>query len=177
MTSCWDVCCSRYIQTFSWVQEDKITLPQVLTQEDWNNVLYNGMAYTSPWASLYFIALMTFGNYVLFNLLVAILVEGFSTEVNSLAVHHTLFPPLIIHWQLKYYLSFNAWFQLSRIQIQQPQTAKPLASLAISYIEFITRMVITFGLHYKYGINRSAGLADFWNGMRDPGRLTTLYRR
>lgn len=54
---------------------------QVLTQEDWNTVLYNGMYYTSPWASLYFIALMTFGNYVLFNLLVAILVEGFSTEV------------------------------------------------------------------------------------------------
>jgi hypothetical protein len=29
-----------------------------------------------------FVALMTFGNYVLFNLLVAILVEGFSTEVS-----------------------------------------------------------------------------------------------
>lgn len=35
------------------------------------------MARTSPWAALYFVALMTFGNYVLFNLLVAILVEGF----------------------------------------------------------------------------------------------------
>ncbi|CAF3425077.1 unnamed protein product [Rotaria socialis] len=52
----------------------------VLTQEDWNEVLYNGMDKTSAWAALYFIALMTFGNYVLFNLLVAILVEGFSTE-------------------------------------------------------------------------------------------------
>lgn len=55
--------------------------PQILTQEDWNKVLYNGMASTSSWAALYFIALMTFGNYVLFNLLVAILVEGFQTEV------------------------------------------------------------------------------------------------
>lgn len=44
-------------------------------------MLYNGMASTSSWAALYFIALMTFGNYVLFNLLVAILVEGFQTEV------------------------------------------------------------------------------------------------
>uniref|UniRef100_A0A673M022 Voltage-dependent T-type calcium channel subunit alpha-1G-like n=1 Tax=Sinocyclocheilus rhinocerous TaxID=307959 RepID=A0A673M022_9TELE len=52
----------------------------ILTQEDWNKVLYNGMASTSPVAALYFIALMTFGNYVLFNLLVAILVEGFQTE-------------------------------------------------------------------------------------------------
>jgi voltage-dependent calcium channel T type alpha-1G len=35
---------------------------------------------TSHWAALYFVTLMTFGNYVLFNLLVAILVEGFSSE-------------------------------------------------------------------------------------------------
>lgn len=54
---------------------------QILTQEDWNVVLYNGMASTSPLAALYFVALMTFGNYVLFNLLVAILVEGFQAEV------------------------------------------------------------------------------------------------
>lgn len=40
------------------------------------------MAATSPLAALYFVALMTFGNYVLFNLLVAILVEGFQAEVN-----------------------------------------------------------------------------------------------
>ena len=39
------------------------------------------MSKTSAWAALYFIFLMTFGNYVLFNLLVAILVEGFATEV------------------------------------------------------------------------------------------------
>ncbi|KAJ8399753.1 hypothetical protein AAFF_G00408580 [Aldrovandia affinis] len=57
-----------------------VTVFQILTQEDWNKVLYNGMASTSPWAALYFIALMTFGNYALFNLLVAILVEGFQTE-------------------------------------------------------------------------------------------------
>lgn len=46
-------------------------------------VLYNGMASTSSWAALYFVALMTFGNYVLFNLLVAILVEGFQAEVRN----------------------------------------------------------------------------------------------
>lgn len=46
-------------------------------------VLFNGMEKTSHWAALYFVALMTFGNYVLFNLLVAILVEGFSSEVRN----------------------------------------------------------------------------------------------
>jgi len=44
------------------------------------------MARTSPWAALYFIFLMTFGNYILFNLLVAILVEGFSSEVKLSAI-------------------------------------------------------------------------------------------
>lgn len=54
---------------------------KILTQEDWNVVLFNGMERTTHWAALYFVVLMTFGNYVLFNLLVAILVEGFSQEV------------------------------------------------------------------------------------------------
>uniref|UniRef100_A0A8K9UPV3 Voltage-dependent T-type calcium channel subunit alpha n=1 Tax=Oncorhynchus mykiss TaxID=8022 RepID=A0A8K9UPV3_ONCMY len=61
-----------------------VTVFQILTQEDWNTVLYNGMAATSPLAALYFVALMTFGNYVLFNLLVAILVEGFQAEVRKM---------------------------------------------------------------------------------------------
>jgi hypothetical protein len=63
--------------------EDLYTVSQILTQEDWNIVLFNAMEKTSHWAALYFVALMTFGNYVLFNLLVAILVEGFSSEVRA----------------------------------------------------------------------------------------------
>ena len=53
---------------------------KILTQEDWNIVLFYGMERTNHWAALYFILLMTFGNYVLFNLLVAILVEGFKCQ-------------------------------------------------------------------------------------------------
>ena len=63
--------------------EDCSLINPVQTQEDWNLVLYNGMASSGPLASLYFIALMTIGNYVLFNLLVAILVEGFQAEVRT----------------------------------------------------------------------------------------------
>lgn len=48
-------------------------------------MLFSGMEHTSYWAALYFITLMTFGNYVLFNLLVAILVEGFSNQVSPAA--------------------------------------------------------------------------------------------
>lgn len=42
--------------------------------------MYDGMRATSKWAALYFILLMTVGNYILFNLLVAILVEGFANQ-------------------------------------------------------------------------------------------------
>ncbi|KAK6642810.1 hypothetical protein RUM43_004312 [Polyplax serrata] len=74
------VCDRKHFNNFLWAT---VTVFQILTQEDWNVVLFNGMEKTSHWAALYFVALMTFGNYVLFNLLVAILVEGFSSERNE----------------------------------------------------------------------------------------------
>ncbi|KAF0300394.1 Voltage-dependent T-type calcium channel subunit alpha-1I [Amphibalanus amphitrite] len=74
------ICQRKNFDNFLW---STVTVFQILTQEDWNVVLFNGMERTSPWAALYFVALMTFGNYVLFNLLVAILVEGFSSEVGE----------------------------------------------------------------------------------------------
>lgn len=79
----WQVLEGLKLTAWAWEDSRAELYPsrQILTQEDWNVVLYNGMASTTPWASLYFVALMTFGNYVLFNLLVAILVEGFQAEV------------------------------------------------------------------------------------------------
>ncbi|KYO31072.1 hypothetical protein Y1Q_0016435 [Alligator mississippiensis] len=93
-----------------------VTVFQILTQEDWNKVLYNGMASTSSWAALYFIALMTFGNYVLFNLLVAILVEGFQTEgdASKSDSEGDVFPPsLEEEGGLKKHLSNPALMALS----------------------------------------------------------------
>ncbi|XP_034671028.1 uncharacterized protein LOC117902498 isoform X5 [Drosophila subobscura] len=74
------ICDRKNFDSLLWAL---VTVFQILTQEDWNVVLFNGMEKTSHWAALYFVALMTFGNYVLFNLLVAILVEGFSSERNE----------------------------------------------------------------------------------------------
>ncbi|XP_065204837.1 voltage-dependent T-type calcium channel subunit alpha-1H-like isoform X2 [Planococcus citri] len=73
-------CDRKHFNNVLWAT---VTVFQILTQEDWNIVLFNGMEKTSHWAALYFVALMTFGNYVLFNLLVAILVEGFQSERNE----------------------------------------------------------------------------------------------
>eukprot|EP00794_Sanderia_malayensis_P008910 gene8910-9862_t len=61
-----------------------VTVFQILTQEDWNLVMYDGMRATKhKWAALYFLSLMTIGYYVLLNLLVAILVEGFTTPMEK----------------------------------------------------------------------------------------------
>ena len=48
--------------------------------------MYDGIRATSNWAALYFILLMTIGYYVLLNLLVAILVEGFLTPLVCLQI-------------------------------------------------------------------------------------------
>ncbi|CAH3195590.1 unnamed protein product [Porites evermanni] len=62
---------------FLWAM---VSVFQVLTQENWNRVMYDGMRSTNKWAALYFTTLMAVGYYVLFNLLVAILVEGFTNS-------------------------------------------------------------------------------------------------
>ncbi|CAF4598355.1 unnamed protein product [Rotaria sp. Silwood1] len=87
-----DLTCVQERANFDSLRVALLTVFQILTQEDWNEVLYNGMEKTSPWSALYFIALMIFGNYILFNLLVAILVEGFSNdkEDNSTKSNNTM---------------------------------------------------------------------------------------
>ncbi|CAF4010709.1 unnamed protein product, partial [Rotaria sp. Silwood2] len=72
-----DLICLQERTNFDSLRFALLTVFQILTQEDWNEVLYNGMKTTSPWSALYFIVLMIFGNYILLNLLVAILVDSF----------------------------------------------------------------------------------------------------
>lgn len=72
------------------------------------------MEKTSAWAALYFVALMTFGNYVLFNLLVAILVEGFSSEVCKIISYSTVENDF---WKQTFIRNFSKkdWFQINDI--------------------------------------------------------------
>lgn len=55
---------------------------QILTQEDWNVVLYNAMVSTSPAAAIYFVVLTLFGKDILLNVLVGIVVDSFQAQVN-----------------------------------------------------------------------------------------------
>ncbi|KAG2489238.1 hypothetical protein HYH03_012259 [Edaphochlamys debaryana] len=54
------------------------TVFQLLTQENWNNVMYDGMRSTTPWAGVYFVVTMLAGTYLVFNLFIAILLDNFS---------------------------------------------------------------------------------------------------
>ena len=57
---------------------------QILTTEDWNVVMYDAMRSTSKWSALYFAALVLIGTYVLINLFVAIMVEGFASDPDAI---------------------------------------------------------------------------------------------
>lgn len=57
-----------------------ITVFQTLTQEDWNQGMYTAAENTSQIACMYFIMLIVFGNYILLNLFVAIVIDGFASE-------------------------------------------------------------------------------------------------
>lgn len=55
-----------------------VTVFQVLTGEDWNVVMYDGVRATSMWSTLYFVALIVIGDFMILNLFVAILLSNFS---------------------------------------------------------------------------------------------------
>ncbi|KAG2498044.1 hypothetical protein HYH03_003805 [Edaphochlamys debaryana] len=54
------------------------TVFQLLTGENWNDVMYDSMRTMSPWACLYYIAVIVVGNYLVFNLFIAILLDNLS---------------------------------------------------------------------------------------------------
>lgn len=51
-------------------------ITQVLTGEDWNEVMYQGVESQGMAYSLYFIVLVLFGNYTLLNVFLAIAVDN-----------------------------------------------------------------------------------------------------
>ena len=54
-----------------------VTVFQVLTGENWNEVLYDGMKVAGFNSVLFFLLLTFIGNYVIFNLFLAILLDQF----------------------------------------------------------------------------------------------------
>jgi len=63
-----------------------ITIFQILTGENWNDVLYDGMRAINSWASIYFIILVVLGNYIILNLFLAILLYNFGAGYDDAVV-------------------------------------------------------------------------------------------
>ena len=55
-----------------------VTTFEMVTQDNWNEIMYASTRYSSTLASVYFILLIIIGNFILFNLLIAIIIQGFA---------------------------------------------------------------------------------------------------
>jgi hypothetical protein len=60
-------------------------VPQVLSGEGWNLVMYSWIDATNPAAALYFVALLVIGKFILLNMFLAVLMENFVTDVESVS--------------------------------------------------------------------------------------------
>ncbi|XP_027130878.1 voltage-dependent T-type calcium channel subunit alpha-1I-like [Larimichthys crocea] len=70
-------------KNFDTILWSMVTVFQILTQEDWKLVLYNGMSATSPWAVLYFVGLIVLERNIILNILMGIVVESFQERRSS----------------------------------------------------------------------------------------------
>ena len=57
-----------------------VTVFQVLTGEDWNAVMYDGMAASGNSSAFYFVLLLVIGNFLVLNLFIAILLTNFGQQ-------------------------------------------------------------------------------------------------
>ena len=61
-----------------------VTVFQILSMENWQEVLFSAMRSTNPACILYFITWIFLGNFILLNLFLAILLDSF----NEVALHN-----------------------------------------------------------------------------------------
>eukprot|EP00049_Salpingoeca_infusionum_P016336 m.332650 g.332650 ORF g.332650 m.332650 type:complete len:1757 (-) comp16061_c1_seq5:1063-6333(-) len=71
--------------TFNRFGVAAVTVFQILTTEEWDVVAGAVMQSVGTGAAVYFIVVITFGTYILLNLFIAIMVEGFATDPSALA--------------------------------------------------------------------------------------------
>nr|VZI49794.1 unnamed protein product [Spirometra erinaceieuropaei] len=77
---------SQHFDTFA---KALLTVFQILTGEDWNTIMYNGIRSQSGGStvySIYFVLLMIFGNYTLLNVFLAIAVDNLANAQELTAV-------------------------------------------------------------------------------------------
>eukprot|EP01063_Lacrimia_lanifica_P031393 TRINITY_DN5161_c0_g1_i1.p1 TRINITY_DN5161_c0_g1~~TRINITY_DN5161_c0_g1_i1.p1 ORF type:complete len:2672 (+),score=931.23 TRINITY_DN5161_c0_g1_i1:185-8200(+) len=72
---------SRPRATFDSFYRAILTVFQVLTRDDWVNVMWAAMRATHPLAAVYFVVLVICGDFVILNLFLAILIQSFDQNM------------------------------------------------------------------------------------------------
>ena len=62
---------------FDTIYEAALTVFKIMIGENWNSVMYNHMRATNPMSAIFFIALVIFGNIIMLNLFLTILLNNF----------------------------------------------------------------------------------------------------
>lgn len=62
---------------FNNFYDSMLTVFALLTNEDWNNIMYSHMISVSSYSLFYFVAVVVIGNYILLKLFLAILINTF----------------------------------------------------------------------------------------------------
>jgi hypothetical protein len=68
---------------FETLGASMLAVLQVMTRTDWHLVLYDAVLTNGRPLSLYFYALLIFGNYFLMNVFVAMVIVGFGKQVSA----------------------------------------------------------------------------------------------
>ena len=68
---------------FNTLGDALVTVFQICTGEDWNQVMFDAVEESGPWACAYFIVCFMLGSYVVMDLMLAILLEKFQSKFNK----------------------------------------------------------------------------------------------
>jgi len=109
---------------------------QVLTGEDWNQIMYDCVNGTNAWSALYFVTLIVIGDFMILNLFIAILLANFSNpkgdeEAAEEAdegqnVNGNTMLGLALHGLA--WFSECTWFPCRRRQRALPEAAEPVSN-------------------------------------------------
>ncbi|EKX42435.1 hypothetical protein GUITHDRAFT_141128 [Guillardia theta CCMP2712] len=73
-------------ENFDTFQSALLTVFQILTQTNWQNIMYSACSINGGPSALYFYALIFVGNYVLMNVFLGIVIVGFGDNKGQLAI-------------------------------------------------------------------------------------------
>ncbi|KAK3566413.1 hypothetical protein QTP86_032269, partial [Hemibagrus guttatus] len=174
--------------TFDAFPQALLTCFQILTGEDWNMVMYDGiMAYGGPVfpgmiVCLYFVILFICGNYILLNVFLAIAVDNLAGAdgddkknegLNKITIRNCYPLPLMatafeLLQGASIFTKLNLHNAYHLVHIRQGQTTQPSPGTLVSVLQFI--------LSYRLGSKnlKPDALSRVYGSSNDGGPITSI---